>query len=109
MIFFMTGEMKTMGKYKRKLAGLLILALCTGMIPFSGREKVTPVRAAEETTQTKKQVTFDEGILQIEGIAVVTSEVLAGIDLQEIRRIEFGTDVRKISDGAFKNCHNLQI
>lgn len=107
MIFLMTGEMKTMGKYKKKLAWLLMFALCAGMIAFPDSGKVTPVRAAEETTQTEKQVTLDEGVLKIEGIAVVTSEALAGIDLQEIRRIEFGTSVTKIADGVFENCHNL--
>ena len=96
-----------MGKYKKKLAWLLMFALCAGMIAFPDSGKVMPVRAAEETTQTEKQVTFDEGVLKIEGIAVVTSEALAGIDLQEIRRIEFGTSVTKIADGVFENCHNL--
>ena len=95
-----------MGKYKKKLAWLLMFALCAGMIAFSDSGKVMPVRA-ETTTQTEKQVTLDEGVLKIEGIAVVTSEALAGIDLQEIRRIEFGTSVRKIADGVFENCHNL--
>lgn len=95
-----------MGKYKRKLAWLLMFALCIGTISFPGREKETSVRA-EETTKTEKQVTLDEGVLQIEGIALVTSKVLEGIDLQEIRRIEFGTKVIKIADGVFENCHNL--
>ena len=96
-----------MGKYKKKLAWLLMFALCVGMIAFPDSGKVMPVRAAEETTQTEKQVTFDGGVLKIDGVVIVTSEALAGIDLQEIRRIEFGTSVKKIADGVFENCHNL--
>ena len=103
----MIGEMKTMGKYKKKLAWLLMFSLCVGMIAFPDSGKVMPVRAAEETTQTEKQVTFDGGVLKIDGVVIVTSEALAGIDLQEIRRIEFGTSVKKIADGVFENCHNL--
>ncbi len=45
--------------------------------------------------------------MKIDGVVIVTSEALAGIDLQEIRRIEFGTSVKKIADGVFENCHNL--
>ena len=96
-----------MGKYKKKLAWLLMFALCVGMIAFPDSGKVMPVRAAEETTQTEKQVTFDGGVLKIDGVVIVTSEALAGTDLQEIRRIEFGTSVKKIADGVFENCHNL--
>lgn len=96
-----------MGKYKKKLAWLLMFALCVGTIAFPDSGKVMPVRAAEETTQTEKQVTFDGGVLKIDGVVIVTSEVLAGIDLQEIRKIEFGTSVKKIADGVFENCHNL--
>ena len=72
-----------MGKYKKKLAWLLMFALCVGMIAFPDSGKVMPVRAAEETTQTEKQVTFDGGVLKIDGVVIVTSEALAGIDLQE--------------------------
>ena len=42
----MIGEMKTMGKYKKKLAWLLMFALCVGMIAFPDSGKVMPVRAA---------------------------------------------------------------
>ncbi len=50
-----------MGKYKKKLAWLLMFALCVGMIAFPDSGKVMPVRAAEETTQTEKAGYFRRG------------------------------------------------
>lgn len=98
--------MRKTAKYKMKLAWILIAALCVGMTPVSGMDSVKTVKA-EETVQSDRQVTLDKGILKIEGIAIVTSETVADIDLQEVQKIEFGTGVKRISAGVFQNCKNL--
>ena len=98
--------MRKTAKYKMKLAWILIAALCVGMTPVLGMDSVKTVKA-EETVQSDRQVTLDKGILKIEGIAIVTSETVADIDLQEVQKIEFGTGVKRISAGVFQNCKNL--
>ena len=98
--------MAKMRRYRRNLAWVLVLAMTLGMVQYPVHNTPVSVKAAD--SQTEKKVTLSEdGVLKVEGVYLVSAEMLDGIEKQEILKIEFDENVYFIKDHTFEGCHNL--
>lgn len=98
--------MEKVRRYRRNLAWVLVLAMTLGMVQYPVHNTPVSVKAAD--SQTEKKVTLSEdGVLKVEGVYLVSAEMLDGIEKQEILKIEFDENVYFIKDHTFEGCHNL--
>ncbi len=96
--------MKTTKISKYYIAWLLIFAVATGTLLMPATAET--VEAEEASIQ---QVDLQDGVLTIDGVGVVNAEILKNINLQDVRKIEFGKTVKRVADKTFENCHNLEM
>lgn len=94
--------MKTTKISKYYIAWLLIFAVAAGTLSMPAAETA----AAEEASI--QQVDLQDGVLTIDGVGVVNAEIVKNINLQDVRKIEFGKTVKRVADNTFRNCHNLE-
>lgn len=96
--------MKTTKISKYYIAWLLIFAVAAGTLLMPATAET--VEAEEASIQ---QVDLQDGVLTIDGVGVVNAEILKNINLQDVRKIEFGKTVKRVADKTFENCHNLEM
>lgn len=95
--------MKTTKISKYYIAWILIFAVAAGTLLVPATAETV---AAEETSI--QQVDLQDGVLTIDGVGVVNAEIVKNINLQDIRKIEFGKTVKRVADNTFGNCYNLE-
>lgn len=95
--------MKTTKISKYYIAWILIFAVAAGTFLVPATAETV---AAEETSI--QQVDLQDGVLTIDGVGVVNAEIVKNINLQDVRKIEFGKTVKRVADNTFSNCHNLE-
>lgn len=95
--------MKTTKISKYYIAWILIFAVAAGTLSMPATAETV---AAEETSI--QQVDLQDGVLTIDGVGVVNAEIVKNINLQDVRKIEFGKTVKRVADNTFSNCHNLE-
>lgn len=88
---------------KYYIAWILIFAVAAGTLSMPATAETV---AAEETSI--QQVDLQDGVLTIDGVGVVNAEIVKNINLQDVRKIEFGKTVKRVADNTFRNCHNLE-
>lgn len=94
--------MKTTKISKYYIAWILIFAVAAGTLSMPAAQTA----AAEEASI--QQFDLQDGVLTIDGVGVVNAEIVKNINLQDVRKIEFGKTVKRVADKTFKNCHNLE-
>ena len=94
--------MKTTKISEYYIAWILIFAVAAGTLSMPAAETA----AAEEASI--QQVDLQDGVLTIDGVGVVNAEIVKNINLQDVRKIEFGKTVKRVADKTFENCHNLE-